>query len=180
MKYISIVMLLLSLWACNSSEVDSCIDHTSGFDENCGCPGNQIAFGPLLPSGVRHCTNFGEFDLVYYFAEVNFQCFQDSVALGIDVLNGTIHPTLIPVVGSPFLSERGTTDYRREGWTKSLLAECPVTLETTYINFDDNSDVIDALPETLTFKLEHRASSNLTLEVIDSSEVTFFKDATRL
>ena len=162
-------------------DIDPCINHESGYDEICGCPGLQVGFS-------NKCLNTREVDgLVYYFARVDFYCLvDDSIAIGIDVTNQLMYPNYIDAQNPGNIAKTNSNCY--EGgqiFNSSLTAPCrdadlPI-FETTYFYPNATTDEIDGLPDELEFHFVHKEDGIPAdfIPTIDSTTVVFVKDANR-
>lgn len=178
-KFIFAFLLFFLITGCSKEEEKQqniCDDHTQGYDAVCGCPGAQVAF-------AETCINELERDLIYYFGEVSWYCITDSMAVGVQVTDGTVDFVMNFAYPLPNIGWTTLQDYRNQPAIGSY-AGCQSSpdvsnVESTYFIIE-NPSILDDLPDEIAVTLLHRAGPSPHLELLDSTSVILYKDEDRL
>jgi hypothetical protein len=131
-----------------------------GYHTDCGCPSDQTVFD-------GNCIDSDNY--TYYFGLVDFYCFQDSIAIGVDIENRKIQPYSLDDVG---LTSYGMFDYSGN-IIEVMEDECSVddNERATFIIFNDKS-ILDNLPSQINLDLYLKESAFFGSNTIDSTQIT--------
>jgi hypothetical protein len=133
----------------------------TGFHPDCGCPSGQTAFN-------ENCVQSDNY--TYYFGLVDFYCFQDSIAIGIDNLAKTA--ILLHDENGGFGST-GPIPYSEIGVDGFSANECILNdiTRTIFLLFDDKAS-IDQLPSEVYLTMYLKESAFFGSNTIDSTQIS--------
>lgn len=167
----------LAIFSCSSG--DGCVDHTSGFDEVCGCPGLEVGF-----SGT--CINTQEdAGYTFYFGDLSFKCFPDSLAVGISPSSEMIKMNDSNTTVEPFYIGSFGSNFRLGGNANRGFAECNefanseiASTELTWIIYD-NFDEFASLPDEIHVTLLQKNGLLFDAPTLDSTTAILYIDPDR-
>jgi len=180
MNIIKIVLYFFPIaFVISCSSGDDCVDHTSGFDETCGCPGLEVGFAGTC---IFTEDNPG---YTFYFGDLSFNCFPDSLAVGINPAREKIFMFNNNTTFEPFYMSSFGGNFRLGGTATKGFAECndfgslgiPST-ELTWIIYD-NFDEFASLPDEIHVTLLQKNGFSFESPTLDSTTRILYKDPDR-
>lgn len=159
MRQIIISLLLIFFFSIILSCSTDC-SKEQGYHLDCGCPDGQTLFN-------KNCSDSENY--AFYFGSVDFYCFQDSIAIGIDVDNKIVQPYSFDEFG---LTVYGS--FRYDGNVIEVMQdECQFNSlnNAVFLVFNDKT-VLDKLHSEIILDLFLKESAFFGSNTIDSTQIS--------
>ncbi len=160
MKQKLLAGLILLICIISQSCTTDCSKETQ-YHPDCGCPSDKTVFDET-------CINSGNY--TFYSGLVDFYCFQDSIAIGIDNVE---KKAILWHTENGGFGSTGPITYSVVNGDGFSANECTVDgfLRSTFLIFEDKS-TIDDLPSKINFDLYLKESAIFGSSTIDSTQLT--------